>query len=221
MILGIYGAGGLGRDLLVLAYEINKIENRWDDIVFIDDTEGVFEVKGTRAISFNVAITLYTNKDLEFIIGVGEPRYRKLLREKVIKAEYTLTCLIHPSAMVSERGNISSGTIVCYNSFISCDVKIGVNVLIQPLACIGHNCQIGNDSVISTFVNIAGGCVIGNETYIGMQVPIKESTKIGNNTIIGMGSVVIKDIPDEVIAFGCPAKVVRENIDKKVFNKKN
>ncbi len=219
MILGIYGAGGLGRDILILAYQINKIENRWDDIVFIDDTNGVFKVKGTRVLSFDVAVILYTNKELEFIIGVGEPRYRKLLREKVIKAKYRLTSMIHPSAMVSERDNISSGAIVCYNSFISCDVNIGVNVLVQPLACIGHDSHIGSDSVISTFVNIAGGCVIGNETYIGMQVPIKECTKIGNNTIIGMGSVVIKDIPDGVIAFGCPAKVIRENIDNKVFNK--
>jgi len=41
--------------------------------------------------------------------------------------------------------------------------------------------------------------------------------KIGDSSIIGMGSVVYKDIPDEVIALGNPARVARKNEDKKVF----
>ena len=37
MILGIYGAGGLGREILVLAQQINEKISKWEDIVFIDD----------------------------------------------------------------------------------------------------------------------------------------------------------------------------------------
>jgi acetyltransferase-like isoleucine patch superfamily enzyme len=46
---------------------------------------------------------------------------------------------------------------------------------------------------------------------------VKEGVKIGSNSIIGMGSVVYNDVPDNVIALGNPARVVRKNTHQKVF----
>ncbi|MFW8642680.1 acyltransferase [Rhizobium beringeri] len=54
-------------------------------------------------------------------------------------------------------------------------------------------------------------------SYLGMGALVKERMQIGHSSIIGMGSVVHIDIPDEVIALGNPARVVRRNEDKKVF----
>ena len=85
------------------------------------------------------------------------------------------------------------------------------------MSIIGHDVAIGENSVISSMVNMGGGCVVGHNTYIGMGALIKEGVTIGSNSIIGMGSVVYNDIPDEVIALGNPARVVRKNIEKKVF----
>jgi acetyltransferase-like isoleucine patch superfamily enzyme len=50
-----------------------------------------------------------------------------------------------------------------------------------------------------------------------MGALIKEKLRIGRASIIGMGSVVHSDVPEEVIALGNPARVVRRNEDKKVF----
>lgn len=218
MILGIYGAGGLGRELLILARQINEIEHRWENLIFIDDTEGLTEKKGKQVISFEEAKLKYTSENLELVIAVGEPRSRRLLREKIDDAGFSLTVLVHPSVTITKWTNLGVGTIICYNCFVSCDVKVGENVLIQPGATIGHDSQIGNDTVISTFVSLSGGCTIGEETYIGLHVPVKENTIIGSQTIVGMGSVVIRDIPDQVIAIGNPARTMKENIDHKVFH---
>jgi len=51
---------------------------------------------------------------------------------------------------------------------------------------------------------------IGNNVWIGGNVVVNPGVTIGNNTVIGAGSVVTKDIPDNVIAVGIPCKVVRE-----------
>jgi acyl-[acyl carrier protein]--UDP-N-acetylglucosamine O-acyltransferase len=102
-------------------------------------------------------------------------------------------------------------------SFVSCDVAVGENVLIQPHASLGHDCQIGNHAVLSSFVSLSGECSVGERTYIGMSVPVKETTKIGKDSIIGMGSVVLRDIPDGVIALGNPARPMKENVNKRVF----
>jgi len=54
---------------------------------------------------------------------------------------------------------------------------------------------------------------IGDNVWIGGHVVINSGVKIGNNTVIGSGSVVTKDIPDGVLAFGNPCKVIREITD--------
>jgi sugar O-acyltransferase (sialic acid O-acetyltransferase NeuD family) len=218
MVLGIYGYGNLGREVFELAKQINEVDNRWDEIIFIDDFAKIADVNGLRIYPFDDVNLHYVKMNIEFVIAVGEPNFRNILRNKVKNAGYSLAVLIHPAIHISDGAVVGSGTIINYNCFISCNVTIGENVLLQPFACISHDCYIGDDSVISTYVSLAGGCYIGNETYIGMQVPVKEKCIIGSQAIIGMGSVVVRDIPDKVIALGNPARVMKENIDHRVFH---
>lgn len=56
--------------------------------------------------------------------------------------------------------------------------------------------------------------VIGDNVWIGGGVVILPGVTIGNNVVIGAGSVVTKDLPDDVIAYGNPCRVVRENQKK-------
>jgi acetyltransferase-like isoleucine patch superfamily enzyme len=62
-------------------------------------------------------------------------------------------------------------------------------------------------------LEIAGKITVGNNVFIGMKVIILPNVTIGNNCIIAAGSVVTKDIPDNVVAGGNPAKPIR-NIDE-------
>ena len=64
---------------------------------------------------------------------------------------------------------------------------------------------------------MAGGCVVGCATYIGLSVPVKQGIKIGKNVVVGMGSVVVRDIPDNVIAMGNPARPMKNKDDSRVF----
>jgi acetyltransferase-like isoleucine patch superfamily enzyme len=59
---------------------------------------------------------------------------------------------------------------------------------------------------------------IGNNVWIGGNVVINPGVKIGDNSVIGSGSIVTKDIPANVLAFGNPCKLVRQitSDDKKL-----
>jgi acetyltransferase-like isoleucine patch superfamily enzyme len=59
---------------------------------------------------------------------------------------------------------------------------------------------------------------IGHDCVIGVNSIIMPGVKIGNEVVIGSGSVVTKDIPDNCIAVGNPAKVIKTNIH--VYNGK-
>jgi len=217
MILGIYGAGGLGREVLILAQQINKDQNRWEEITFIDDISELSIIKKTRVLSFDEISDYYNKNIIEISIAVGEPLGRKKLKEKIEDNKYNITTLIHPSIYISECTKIGKGSIICANSFISCDTIIGSNVLVLHNTIIGHDNSIGNNSVIAGSVAIGGECKIGGNTYIGLGAIVKEHTSIGDNTIIGMGSVVFRDVTDGVIALGNPARIIKRTEEMRVF----
>lgn len=88
-------------------------------------------------------------------------------------------------------------------------VKIGNNAQLAPNVSIytaGH--PIHPDSRNSGY-EYGIDITIGDNVWIGGNTCIMPGVKIGKNVVIGAGSVVTKDIPDDVIAFGNPCKVVR------------
>ncbi len=52
-------------------------------------------------------------------------------------------------------------------------------------------------------------CVIGNNVYLGANVSVIGDVSIGDNCVIGAGSVVVKDIPNNSVAVGVPAKIIK------------
>jgi sugar O-acyltransferase (sialic acid O-acetyltransferase NeuD family) len=219
MILGIYGCGGLGREILVLAQQINAVRKRWSELVFIDDVD----VKNTRAkarvVLFDQAKAEFPPDQVEICIAVGEPSVRANLYDRVLAAGYRLATLIHPGVYIPEDTSIGNGAIICQGCFVSCGVRLSDNILLQPTASIGHDCSVGSHSVISTFVSLAGNCTIGARTYIGMCVPVKENTTVGDDVIIGMGSVVLRSVDSGMVALGNPARPMSVNDNKRVFRK--
>lgn len=219
MVLGIYGAGGLGQEVLTLAIQINMANNVWDKFVFIDDNPDIAPViKDVTVLKFDEYCIKYDTNQSEICVAVGEPFVRELIAKRICERFYSLAILVYPGVYVSESIEIGDGTIIHNGVSLSCDICIGKNVYIQPHAVIGHDNVIGNNSVISTFVVIGGNCHIGSNAYIGLHVPIKEGLTIGNNSIVGMGAVVCRDIPDNVIALGNPARPMKNNESKRVFS---
>ena len=84
--------------------------------------------------------------------------------------------------------------------------KIGSNNIIMAHSHIGHDVKVGDNCEISTSSVIGGYVEIGDNTKIKLNVTIRNRKKIGKNCLIGMGSVVVKDIEDDSIVVGNPAK---------------
>ena len=211
MVLGVYGAGGLGREVFILASQINKVSSSWEKIVFIDDITQATTLYNNPIYSFNRFKDIFDIGNTEVIIALGEPIYREMLAKKVSEYGFKLATLIHPSVYIPEDTTIEEGCIIHANVSISSNIILNKNVLLQPMTVIGHDSIIEENTVISALASVAGNCKIGKTVFIAVSVPIKEKISIGNNTIVGMGAVVLNNIEDNVVAVGNPARALRKN----------
>lgn len=107
---------------------------------------------------------------------------------------------------------IGDNVFINYNCTILdvAKVEIGNNVFMAPNVSIytaGHPIHpVSRNSAYEYGIPVK----IGNNVWIGGSVVINPGVTIGDNTVIGSGSVVTKDIPDNVIAAGNPCRVIRE-----------
>ena len=213
MILAIYCAGGLGKEVIELARWIN----RWDAIVFVDDVTDAKMYAGASIHRFEEMKNFHD--ELEFVIATGEPAGREKLFRKIKDAGYKLTTIVAPGCTMFPGSSLGEGcVIVDATTSISTNVVIGDNVLINGRACIGHDAVIGNNCVMSVYSFVGGGTKIGNNVYVAPGAMLKDKISVGDDAIIGMGAVVLRHVRSAAIMLGNPAKRVGINTEKTVFN---
>lgn len=123
--------------------------------------------------------------------------------------------LVHPSARVSSRSSLGAGSIVSVGVIVGSHSHLGEHVILNRGAMVGHHTEVGDYATIQPGANVAGACRIGDATYIGMGATVIDHISIGSHSVVGAGAVVTKDVPDNVLVVGVPAKIVKENIEGK------
>ena len=147
-----------------------------------------------------------------FTLGVYQPQHKKKIIQSLSPDMSKFINVIHSGLDISKTSFIGVGALINSKVSIAAHTTIGNFVSINRHVSIGHHTTIGDYCSINPGTNIAGNVTIGKGTTIGMGTNVLHQVKIGKNTIIGAGSVVTKDIPDNVVAYGSPCKVIRDNI---------
>jgi len=147
-----------------------------------------------------------------FTLGVYQPKHKKKIIESLVPDANKFINIIHSGLDISKTSSIGIGVLINSKVSIAAHTAIGDFVSINRHVSIGHHTVIGDYCSINPGSNIAGNVRIGEGTTIGMGVNVIDGVKIGKNTIIGAGSVVTKDIPNNVVAYGSPCKIIRENV---------
>lgn len=110
---------------------------------------------------------------------------------------------------IGENGNIGS---FCRIGTMS-RMKIGKNVLISSycyVGCLSRKFERVDVPIMFQGIVSKGGVEIGDNVWIGAGAKIMDGVTIGRDSVIGAGAVVTKDIPELVIAYGVPARVIKK-----------
>jgi sugar O-acyltransferase (sialic acid O-acetyltransferase NeuD family) len=208
----IYGAGGFAREVAHLIEQINKVEQKWELIGFIDDNlENQGKLLNGHPVLGNIEWLSKQNERINIALGIGSPKAKKYIFEKLRKtgANIDFPNLIHPEVLFSDFNIIGKGNIICEGNILTC------NITLKDFVTINLNCTIGHDTVIEDFctllpnASISGNVVLNEGVDFGTNSTIIQGTTVGEYVVIGAGAVVVKDLPSHCTAVGIPAKPIK------------
>jgi acetyltransferase-like isoleucine patch superfamily enzyme len=115
------------------------------------------------------------------------------------------------SGEIEFGSNFSPNQNVIYNADHGGKLTFGENYLVGPMSIFRtSNHKFDTLSMpINSQEHDFNDISVGNDVWIGSHVFVPPGVKIGNSVVIGAHSVVAKDIPDNAIAIGSPARVIR------------
>jgi acetyltransferase EpsM len=175
----------------------------------------ILECAGTPAIGFvddtpgkNVLGTIDELRDIEhdaIIVAIGDNRLRRGLVEKL--AGEKLATAIHPFTSIAASATIGDGSMISAGAIVQLNAVIGRSAILNTKASVDHDTVVGDFAHISLGSTIGANVRIGEETLVAAGATVVSRMTIGARSVIGAGAVVVRDIPDDVTAFGVPARV--------------
>jgi len=156
-----------------------------------------------------------------FCIAVGDNYRREVIHEDLRRLLPTaiFPTLIHASAIVSLGTSIGEGTVVMPGAVIGPHTAVGRFCILNTRCSIDHDGRMGDYSSLAPGVT-TGGCVrIGPRSAICIGATIKDDVEVGAGSVVGANSYLSRDLPENKVAYGTPAKVVRSRASDEPYLK--
>ncbi len=212
---GLFGAGGFGREVMpFVKYSVAKtlaIPETEVNIYFVETGQPSSRlINGHQLISLDDFLGLKNEK--YFNIAIGDGRVRAAIVNQIGPAAQSLT-LQAMQAAVDNTNDIAAGAVLCPNTIVTANVKIGKFFHCNIFSYVAHDCVIGDYVTFAPSVHCNGRVHIEDYAYIGTNAILRQGTsekplRIGKAAVVGMGAVVTKDVPDGATVIGNPARIM-------------
>jgi UDP-3-O-[3-hydroxymyristoyl] glucosamine N-acyltransferase len=163
-------------------------------------------VKNNVVIEGTVSIGNNTTISSGVVIGSDGYGYYQNENGKNIKVSHLGGVVIGNDVEIGANTCIDRGTLG--------NTIIGDNVKIDNLCHIAHNVLIEDNVIVIALSMIAGSVVLKENSYIAPSASVMNQLTIGKNSFVGIGSVVVKEVDDNMVVAGVPAKVIRKKGDE-------
>jgi sugar O-acyltransferase (sialic acid O-acetyltransferase NeuD family) len=199
----VLGAGGNSREIAEAAQDVG-----WHVLGFLDD-----DPEKWKSIIDDLPvlgpISMAIDSDAYCVCTLATYRHPKLRQgicDKLNLDPQRWATIIHPATQVARSAKIGIGSVVLAGAFVGAGCTIGDHVILLQGACVSHDCVVGKYSTITSGTCLAGMVRVGPGAYIGMGSLVLNGLTVGSGAIVGMGAVVTRDVPDDCVVRGNPAR---------------
>lgn len=204
------GAAGHARAVL----EAIRAEGRWAVAGLIDS----FQPPGTRAHGltilggeWDIPRLLQAHGVIHVVIAIGDNYQRAAMWDRLQQAVpgVNLAGAIHPSALIAPDVLVGPGSVILPGAVVVSGGRIGQGCLLNTGSILDHEGEMADWSSLGPGAVVGGRVRIGERAAVALGARIIQKIRIGADTLIGAGSLVLRDVPDGVLAYGSPARVIR------------
>lgn len=203
----IFGASGHAKVIIdiIEKTEIHKI------VGLVDDTSSAKSFVMGYPVEKDIGSYLDSGVNAG-LVAIGDNWQRKSIVSKILNkcSYFNFVTAIHPSVSIGREVTIGVGTVIMAGSNINPGTKIYNHCIVNTGTNVDHDCTVNDFASLAPGVNLGGNVVIENCSAVGLGTSVIQKISIGEHTVIGAGSVVIKNLPSNCIAFGTPCKFIRE-----------
>jgi acetyltransferase EpsM len=205
--LVIWGAAG---HALVVA-DIVRLRGEYTIAGFLEDgAPAGRELAGARVLGGRERLAdLRAQGVAHLIVGFGDCERRLEAAELARRAGFAFATAVHPRAIVAGDVSVGEGTVVAAGAVINPAARVGAHVIVNTSSSVDHECVIEDGAHVCPGAHLAAHVVVGRGAWVGVGAAVRDRVRIGAGAVIGAGAAVVSDIPDHMVAYGVPARVVR------------
>ncbi len=200
----VFGAGGHGRAIAEVATRAG-----WRVAGFVDDNLVANDGHCGQAHVFGGREWLLRSipPGWRVALGVGDNHARKAIFEFLQGNRIGVSTIVSSDAVVSTSCEIGAGTVIMPGAVVNSGVSLGSGVILNTGVVVEHDTRIGGFAHIAPHATLGGGSQAGELAFVGMGAAVLPSIRIGKRCILGALSLATMDLPDDVTAYGVPARV--------------
>lgn len=170
--------------------------------------------RGLNYLGTDEDLRKYSSKDVFLVNGIGSVKSSKPradLYNRFNALGYDFPEIIHPSAIVGRDCLIGKGAQIMAGAVLQPGCIIGHNCIVNTRVCIDHDSLIGDHSHIASGAVLSGQVQTGTGVHVGAGATIIQCITVGSHSVIGAGAVVVKNVDQNVVVTGVPARQIFKN----------
>ncbi|WP_130509121.1 acetyltransferase [Krasilnikovia cinnamomea] len=208
--LVIIGCGGHGREVFGIVSAINEAngDKVWRVSGFVDDQPSDADLRLIRRLGADHLGPVAALAELEarYVIGVGDPRVRARIADRIDPFSLPAATLIHPNSSTGLDNRFGAGVVLFAGARVTTNVTLGRHVHLNQNATVGHDSDLGDCTQVNPLGAVSGSCRIGSTVLIGTTAAVIQGIRVGSRAIVGAGACVVRDVPEGATVKGVPAR---------------
>jgi len=145
-------------------------------------------------------------------VAIGDNWIRSLVVDRVkrLVPDVRFVTAIHASAQISRNVSVGVGTAIMAGAVVNSGCRIGDFCILNTCSSLDHDSTMEQYSSLAPRAVTGGSVSIGAFSAVAIGAVVSHAIRIGEQTVVGAGATVVNDIPAGVVAYGTPARIIRQ-----------